>query len=241
MYAEGMYAMESAAPPYFLSKQAHVCVASDAMVLLDLVTGKYLSIDKRVAASLGSLVLDWPLQAAGSQVPTVLQSLLDRQLLTSDPELGKSAVCAVVDLPRHWIREGGARGCPDITARDTYRFMASVAYAGCSKTFLPFSHTVSRARKRSEAVKGRQVSLDQLESLVRVFDWLRPMGFKKSDECFLYCLSMREFLSRYGIVPSWVFAVRTGPFTAHCWLQYGDHVLTDIPFNLRRMVPILVL
>lgn len=236
-----MREMEQAAPPYFLSRHAHICVANDAMVFLDLVTGKYLSIDRRIAASLGSLVLDWPLQSDPNRMPALLQSLVDRHLLTRDPRLGKSAACAVVELPRHWIREGGTRGCPDITARDIYRFMASVAYAGYSRTFLPFSHTASRARKRSEASKGSEVNIEQLASLVRVFDWLRPMGFKKSDECFLYCLAMREFLSKYGIVPSWVFGVRTGPFAAHCWLQCGDQVLTDIPFNLRRMVPILVL
>ncbi|WP_234455790.1 lasso peptide biosynthesis B2 protein [Stenotrophomonas sp. S41] len=106
---------------------------------------------------------------------------------------------------------------------------------------LPFSHTVSAARRRGQASMSGKVDLQQLALLVRMFDWLRPIAFKKTDECFLYCLAMREFLSLYGIVPAWVFAVRTQPFAAHCWLQHGDLVLTDIPFNLRRMTPILVL
>lgn len=235
--------MEQGAAPYFLSKQAHVCVTGDAMVILDQAKGTYLSIDRRGAASLGDLILDWPLPPDGQRIPTLLQSLIDRQLITQDPRQGKSAACPRVALPRHWVREGEPRGCPQITARDVRRFIASVAHAACSRAILPFSATVSMARSNADTDtgRGRPASIDELAFLVRVFDWLRPVAFRKTDECFLYCLAMRRFLSRYGIVPAWVFAVRTQPFAAHCWLQHGDHVLTDIPFNLRRMVPILVL
>ncbi len=90
-------------------------------------------------------------------------------------------------------------------------------------------------------MQGRQIAADELATLVRVFDWLRPLGFKKTNECFLYCLALSEFLSKYSVHPAWIFAVHAKPFVAHCWLQYGDYALTDIPFNLRRMVPILVL
>ncbi|MGS7840002.1 hypothetical protein ACVMVB_20845, partial [Stenotrophomonas maltophilia] len=83
--------MEQGAAPYFLSKQAHVCVTGDAMVILDQGTGKYLSIDRRGAASLGGLVLDWPLPPDGRRMPKLLQSLIDRQLITRDPRQGKSA------------------------------------------------------------------------------------------------------------------------------------------------------
>lgn len=233
--------MEQAAAQYFLSKQAHVCVAGDTMVILDQATGSYLSIDRRGAASLGGLVLDWPLPSDGQRMPKVLQSLVDRQLITQDPRRGKSAACPDIELPRYWVREGEPRGCPQITARDVCRFMASFAYAACSRTFLPFSYIVFKARKRADASKIRAVDIQELAFIVRVFDWLRPLAFRKTAECFLYCLAMRAFLSKYGIVPTWVFAVRTRPFAAHCWLQHGDQVLTDIPFNLRRMVPILVL
>lgn len=233
--------MEQGAAPYFLSRQAHVCVTGDAMVILDQATGKYLSLDRCDAASLGDLVLDWPLPPDGQRRPKLLQSLLDRQLITRNPLQGKSAASPRIALPREWVREGEPRGCPQITARYVRRFIASVAYAACSRAFVPFNATVSSARRSADAARGRPASIHEVAFLVRVFDWLRPVAFRKTDECFLYCMAMRQFLSKYGIVPDWVFAVRTQPFAAHCWLQHGDHVLTDIPFNLRRMVPILVL
>ncbi|MDZ5831015.1 lasso peptide biosynthesis B2 protein [Stenotrophomonas maltophilia] len=233
--------MEQAVAPYFLSKHAHVCVTGDAMVILDQAAGKYLSLEKRGAAGLGNLVLDWPLRSEDAGTPGLLQTLIDRRLITADPRQGKSAASPAIALPRHWVREGELRGRPPIKARDLRRFIASCAYAACSRTFLPFSTTVSAVRRRADRGRSRPVSAEELALRVRVFDWLRPLAFRKTDECFLYCLAMRRFLSNYGIVPAWVFAVRTQPFAAHCWLQHGDQVLTDIPFNLRRMVPILVL
>jgi hypothetical protein len=229
------------APPYLLSKQAHVCVANDILVILDSMTGKYLSIDKDKAASLGSLILNWPIQSRSCVAATLLQSLIDRRLITRDPRLGKPATPSKVQLPTNWLRDGQPRGCPDITVSDFCRFSISVAHALYSKRFLPFRDTVCRVQRRKQAAQDRRIDTAELGSLVRVFDWLRPLGFKKTNECFLYCLALSEFLSKYEFYPTWVFAVRARPFAAHCWLQHGDQALTDIPFNLRQMVPILVL
>jgi hypothetical protein len=230
-----------AAPPYLLSKQAHVCIANDTVVILDSLTGRYLSIDKDKAAGLGSLILSWPIEPNNCVAPRLLQSLIDRRLITKDPQLGKPATPSTVQLPTHWLRDGQPRGCPDIRASDLGRFSISVAYALYSKRFLPFRHTLSRVHRRKQAAQDRRIDTGELAALVRVFDWLRPLGFKKTNECFLYCLALNEYLSKYDIHPTWVFAVRARPFAAHCWLQHGDQALTDIPFNLRQMVPILVL
>lgn len=229
------------APIYLLSKQAHVCVANDTVVILDSTTGKYLSMDKDKAAGLGSLILNWPIEPKNGEAPTLLQSLIERRLITQDPQLGKPATASRILLPTHWVRDGQPRGCPDITVRDFCRFSISVAHALYSKRFLPFRDTVARVQRRKQATQDRRVETQELASLVRVFDWLRPLGFKKTNQCFLYCLALNEFLSKYDIHPTWVFAVRARPFAAHCWLQQGDRALTDIPFNLRQMVPILVL
>ncbi len=219
-----------------------MCVAHDTVFILDSTTGKYLSMDKDRAASLGSFILDWPIKSRNRTAPMVLQSLIDRCLITMDPQLGKPATPARVELPTTWLRESQPRGCPQFTLRDFRRFSIAIAYALFNKRFLPFRHTVRRVEKRKDATQDRQIDIVQLASLVRIFDWLRPLGFKKADACFLYCLALNEFLAKYAIYPTWVFAVRTArPFEAHCWLQYGDQAMTDLPFRLRRMVPILVL
>ncbi|KLD71167.1 lasso peptide biosynthesis B2 protein [Xanthomonas pisi] len=228
-------------PSYLLSTDAHVCVAGGIIVLLDVATGKYLSIGRQQAALLGRHILGWPVQAQGQDISPVLQTLIERRLVTTDPALGKPATGATIALPVRWLREGEPRGRPDFALRDLRRFAFSAAFAGCAKKCASLKTIVTRAQRRSLRQSRPDAQLDQLAALVRIFDWLRPLAFRKTDECFLYCFALSEFLSSYGFFPTWVFAVRTSPFTAHCWLQYGDYVLTDIPFNLRRMVPILVL
>lgn len=228
-------------PPYLLSGHAHLCVAGGAVVLLDVDTGKYLSIDERQASMLGSHILGWPMRADSQSIPAILRSLIDRGLVTREPTQGKPATPTTIVLPTRWMREGEPRGQPAITPGDVGRFAISVAFAAGCKKFVPFKSIVARAQRRALRRPQEPQHLDRLALLVRMFDWLRPLAFRKTDECFLYCFALSEFLSKYGFAPSWVFAVRTAPFAAHCWLQHGDYVLTDIPFNLRRMVPILVL
>lgn len=227
--------------PYLLSMDAHVCVAGGVVVLLDVATGKYLAIGREQSATLGSQILGWPVSPGSQNRTPILDTLVARGLLTRDSRRGRPATSVTIALPRRWLREGEPRGCPTITPRDVRRFAWAVAVAACAKKCVSLKTIVARVQKRATDQCLQESQLDRLAWLVRVFDWLRPFAFKKTDECFLYCLALSEFLSRYGFFPSWVFAVRTSPFAAHCWLQYGDYVLTDIPFNLRRMVPILVL
>lgn len=232
----------SVAPPYLLSTSAHVCVAYDTVFILDSTNGKYLSISKDKAACLGSFIQDWPVTSTDHTASALLRSLVDRRLITKDPKLGKSAAPPNVQLPAYWLCEGQPRGWPDISVKDFCRFSMAVVYALFNKRFLPFRHTISRMEKRRKSMQGQQVDELLLASLVRKFDWLRPLAFKKKDECFFYCLALTEFLAKYAVHPNWVFAIRSAqPFEAHCWLQYGDQALTDLPFRLRRMVPILAL
>lgn len=233
--------MERMTHSYFLSRQANVCVANDVLFILDTITGKYLSLDKRAAASLSGSILDWPVDPGGNADPALLLSLRDRGLVTEDPELGKSAAPCVIELPTRWVRESEPRGSPHIALRDARAFTASVSYAAFGKRLLPFRRTAARVCGRKAAGQSSQPEAGEVARLVRIFDWLRPLAFRKTDECFMYCLALTEFLSRYGVFPSWVFGVRADPFRAHCWLQHSDLVLTDIPYNLRRMTPILVL
>jgi hypothetical protein len=48
-------------------------------------------------------------------------------------------------------------------------------------------------------------------------------------------------LRRQGYAPRWVFAVRTWPFAAHCWLQAGDTALTDFADTLQPFTPIMTI
>lgn len=60
-----------------------------------------------------------------------------------------------------------------------------------------------------------------------------------SAKCLLRSFLLLRILRRRGLDATWVFAVRTWPFAAHCWLQRGDLVLDDAPERLIAYSPIL--
>ena len=59
-------------------------------------------------------------------------------------------------------------------------------------------------------------------------------------KCLIRSFMLLRLLRRHGHDARWVFAVRTWPFEAHCWLQAGPVVLDDSVERLVAYRPILV-
>lgn len=57
------------------------------------------------------------------------------------------------------------------------------------------------------------------------------------DQCLVRGIAMKRLLARRGCDAKLVFGV-TMPFSAHCWVQAGDVVLTDTLDIIRRYQPI---
>jgi hypothetical protein len=64
-----------------------------------------------------------------------------------------------------------------------------------------------------------------------------PVGTR----CLLDSLAMARFLRRRRIHVNVVFGVTGAPFSAHCWVQAGEVLLTDAIGNIRIYTPIRVL
>lgn len=60
-------------------------------------------------------------------------------------------------------------------------------------------------------------------------------------KCLIRSFMLLRLLRRHGLDARWVFAVRTWPFEAHCWLQAGTTVLDDARDRLVAYHPILAL
>ena len=58
-------------------------------------------------------------------------------------------------------------------------------------------------------------------------------------KCLIRSFMLLRHLRRHGLDARWVFAVRTWPFEAHCWLQAGATVLDDALDRLVAYHPIL--
>jgi hypothetical protein len=48
-----------------------------------------------------------------------------------------------------------------------------------------------------------------------------------------------RFLAMSGVSAEWIFAVRSNPFEAHCWVQSGSVVLNDVIDEVRAYTPIM--
>ena len=59
--------------------------------------------------------------------------------------------------------------------------------------------------------------------------------------CLFQAELLLRFLNEAGLDADWVFGVRTWPFLAHCWLQIGDHCVSQNPETLAIYRPIMVL
>ncbi len=72
----------------------------------------------------------------------------------------------------------------------------------------------------------------------RLFDrwmpWVPGQG-----QCLYRAYLLRAFLASRGRGATWVFGVRTWPFSAHCWLQVGDVLLDDDLDRVALYTPIL--
>jgi hypothetical protein len=94
------------------------------------------------------------------------------------------------------------------------------------------------------AVRGPEVGRDNepgpdMSRLVRAFHrwaYWTPAPAK----CLIRSFILLRLLRRHGLDARWVFAVRTWPFEAHCWLQAGGTVLDDARDRLVAYHPILV-
>jgi len=87
---------------------------------------------------------------------------------------------------------------------------------------LPFSKLIRRRDRRMESVGE-----DRLSQLARGFDERLPWVPVQGDCLFRCLMLLRMMTAAERDKVKWVFAVKTWPFHAHCWLQTGDIALTD--------------
>jgi hypothetical protein len=80
--------------------------------------------------------------------------------------------------------------------------------------------------------------LEEARKLVGIFDRLRSL-YPADYLCLFDSLALLEFLSRYKLFPSWVFAIRPAPWGAHCWVQDACTIFNDDPYNVLEYLPIM--
>jgi hypothetical protein len=204
-----------------LAPTAHAVRVGRDLVLLDLEIDDYL------------LIPDCPdLEICGDRVAGPMALLLD----LSANELLRSGAFqpprpAAPALPGKGLPEAPSRS-PSL--RDVATFGLIWADAARRRP------TLQALARRFSARHGRRDDLAALSARVAVFRQMLPFA-PSVGACLFQAELLLRFLNAGGLDADWVFGVRTFPFLAHCWLQVGDHCVSQSPETLAIYRPIMAL
>jgi hypothetical protein len=238
-------------PPYLLSAHSYVCIADDYAVFLDLKHDKYTALEPADTRTLPSLIRGWPCTekptAAEWKAPTqssaeIVQMLLDEGLVTDNEATGKAATpIALKPAPSSISAVTGH--FPRVGFADFFNFVTAWLITTAMLRLLPLRLSVARVRRRKERnhSTAEQFDVQTAHRLMMAYFILRPNFFSNADACLRDSLTFVEFLSRYGLYPTWIFGVKMNPFAAHAWVQDGCMVLNDHTPHVNRFIPIMAI
>jgi len=230
---------------YALGRHVFLCVCGPDLVMLDLVSDKYLAIEAREAAGLSAFVRGWPVAAQAytraAERESLVAGLLRRGLLTQDLEAGKES--AAIELPTV-TEELIPDGSPQMHSRP--RFTEAVAFVlACLvgkylRKHRSIEQIVKRVKRRREwHTSDTEFDIDRARRLMSASGRIRSLLLSTRGLCLLEAIVLLEYFARYRLFPTWVFGVQTRPFAAHCWLQHEHIVLNDTVEHVTRYTPIM--
>jgi hypothetical protein len=235
---------------YFLSRHAFLCTTGNHCIILDLKRDRYLFTDARRLGELAPYLHGWERspQAAleGLSDPTLgaislADDLTANGILTTEYAYGKTARPLQLSQPTQTLRAAPSRAARWPVIRILH-FWSTASYANSCLKRDSIESIVRIVERRKQSASSAATPFDfrRAEALIAQFDALRPL-FPRKYLCLFDSLALLEFLSRFGLYPTWVFAVIPEPFEAHCWLQQGDVVLNDSVEEVTKFTPIMAI
>ena len=143
------------------------------------------------------------------------------------------SVCPTADLQR--VVEPHASAYDEFrttekrpTLRQVLLFAAALLQVRTLERTREFRHSISAARRWKNAIQARPAPpLERVIEIADGFNALVPFFLSTHNECRFRSLLLLRYLAFFSVSVDWVYAVRTGPFGAHCWIQYEGVVLND--------------
>jgi len=237
---------------YWLTQHAYLCVDQHAAVFLDLKGDQYIGLKGMQADALSALVHGCPKRSGvpGNEAtsdPDSAVALADRLvemgLLTREESIGRSAT------PTPVVPVDGRLGDPSSTPpqrlilRHILNFLAAYLRTFVAVRTRPLESIVRSIRDRKAALPADSSCSDlgALHELTSVFLYLRAFFYTQKDKCLFDSIVLMNFLASYRVYPTFVFGVKTVPFSAHCWVQCDQFVLNCASELAQGYSPIAVI
>jgi hypothetical protein len=219
---------------YSLREEVSFCIAGARPIFLDRGCDRYFCLAASAETAFTALVSRRPLDVADREA---LDRLVETGFLAcSDGDSVPVACWAPPANSSLWDRRERpglrllqasvgrlARAAIDVKARRLFVILQEIA------------------RLKTER---RSFPLDRdLAALPAIVDGFRVSGriVSSHDHCLVRSIAMARHLLATGLRSDLVFGVSVRPFAAHCWVQYGDVVVSDRLDHVRNFTPILVI
>lgn len=231
---------------YYLSTNVFLCLDEQHYVVLDLRRDQYLCVERDKFDLLTPLFAKHlartspeSIRALSAEGESLASQLIQRGVLTTTPDSGKPVILTHVLQPSRSLAGRRARLCPEAVVHAVPFILASQRANNLLGKY-PLQDAVNavRERKRHAQLAGHIFDARKATKLVEAFNTLRSF-FPRNYLCLFDSLALVEFLARYKLYPTWVFAVHANPFTAHCWVQEGDLALDETIEELQAYKPIM--
>ena len=237
----------------FLSEQTFVALTDGTLVFLELHNDNYSCLERRYTKPVARLLgLPTPDDDEHEKSATdegsegaakVIEALVDRGLITHDPEEGKRAefvtqYSELREMPGYMPGEG-----PQVRFSDVVRFFKALLVTKSLLKFASMKRIVTRVKHRKDRYYtegGTILDDERLNELVETYKILKPLFVTVKDQCLFNSLFLIEFLACYRVYPNWYFGVRLNEFYAHCWVQDRNVIYDDFIQNTCQNQPIMV-
>lgn len=235
--------MRAPTPLLRLAPHVRACRIDREVILLDLVRGKYYGLP--CLDGFEQHVQGWP--PGDPLEPVVHADARDRligrlrraNLLAGNNGEATSRDDAPVPVPRRAL-DAVVHARPRPSLLFLARFAEASASAALAIQFRSLPSIVALVQSRRAIASRRGVHADlDLCAHAAAFEHLRPILFTVRDRCLFDSLALHQFLTYFGFQPRLVIGVKTCPFGAHAWLQWGDLVLNDHVEHVMQFRPIL--
>jgi hypothetical protein len=222
----------------YLPPHVHYCVTDDGPVFLNLRSDKYIGLVAEDVPYIDALAKR---EAIFPERGQFAASLINRGLLTQSPRGARPIAPTVFPRATTVLSDVHADRTCQVRPGHIAAFFAAFIAARTTLSCLPLRWVVSHVqnRKVERKLAGSVLDRDRARELVDIFRRLRPWFYAPKERCLLNSLALMNFLAYFRIFPTWVFAVRTNPFMAHCWVQVDDVLLNDTPTWTASFAPIL--
>ncbi|MEW9856673.1 lasso peptide biosynthesis B2 protein [Novosphingobium sp. M1R2S20] len=212
---------------YKLRNRVGCCRSGDRFVFLDLEADRYFCLGRELEQAFAALVSDQPVDAQA------IAALSHAGVIIGADE-GRPALCTTLPAQAAHLSDLAAAHLKVFTS---LLHRAKWAVRVKTRTFVANIDWLVDRRTRGEAAAAERA---EVASLVAGYRQAR-LWWSEQGHCLSTSLALMEDLISRGFAPNLVFAVRLGPFEAHCWVELEGLLVNETPERVRPFTPVMVI